>query len=336
MTVELSIIIPSLNRPVRLMQCLLSIRRMLDHCQVVSEVLLVDDGSNNTVAARYAEISRELDCILVRTTGLGPSGARNTGALKAKGDWIYFVDDDIILLQNTLSWWSESKEVLYAGYQGITKVDSQLQWNQASPSASDFEGGFGSGNIIYRRELFIKLGGFDESYFLKSLGIHFREDTDLGLRFVREGYDIPVNRQMLAHHPSSDIKDPWFILKDALKYYFEPYFKLRNPEARKWIGTAFKRGVLGTFQLRGLVSLLILFLAPFTVLNVVIVVPLIILYLLLSYLLFRKLSFESEFLIYVPVVLLCYPWIHSLSYLIGYFFGPKNPKLMITERGFDS
>ena len=50
MSVELSIIIPSLNRPVKLIQCLTSIRIMLEHCQVLSEVLLVDDGSTEDMA----------------------------------------------------------------------------------------------------------------------------------------------------------------------------------------------------------------------------------------------------------------------------------------------
>lgn len=332
MSVELSIIIPSLNRPVKLIQCLTSIRIMLEHCQVLSEVLLVDDGSTEDMAKRYTQISQEFDCLLIRTKGLGPSGARNIGAMKANGEWIYFIDDDVILSENALSWWPEVKGTLCAGYQGVTKVDSQLEWTQVSPSTSDFEGGFGSGNIIYRRDLFIELGGFDEAYFLKSAGIHFREDTDLGLRFIREGYDIPVNKKMLAYHPSSELRDPWFILRDARKYYFESYFKSRNPEGTKWIGTAFRKGILGTFQLRGFISMLILILAPLIILNKAVVVPLLILYLLLGYVLFRKLSFEFEFLIYVPVVLLSYPWIHSLSYLVGYLFGPKVPKFINSER----
>lgn len=329
---ELSIIVPSLNRPRQVSECLASIFRMLSVTDLIYELVLVDDGSSPVFQNQYVALADQYGSRLIRTSGLGPSGARNLGAIEAEGEWLYFIDDDVILSEDALKWWRFTDKSSSAGYQGITRVAQRIDWSKANPSASNFEHGFGSGNIIYNRELFLKLGGFDQSYFLKGLGLHFREDTDLGLRFLRAGYEIPLETRMLAYHPPAEEQDPWFLLRDARKYYFEPYFKLRNPEFKEWIGGFFHKGILGTFQLRGLVSMALVMIMPISTLWWHGLIPVIlILYLVLGILIFRRLSISKGFLIYAPWLLLLYPWVHGFSYLAGYFFGPNSPRLIRPE-----
>ena len=181
----------------------------------------------------------------------------------------------------------------------------------------------------------LELGGFDEAYFVTTFGIHFREDTDLGLRFLRNGHELPVVDQMSAKHPPKEQKDPWFLLNDARKYFLEPYFKIRNPEASFWIGSAFVKGRLGTYQLRGAISLLFVSLIPFLkLLWPVVPIVLLGLYILLSFLIFRGIKLRHNFWGYAPALLILYPLVHGFCYIAGFIFGPRKPiliKKVITE-----
>ncbi len=326
---ELSVIIPSRNRPQQLLVCLQSVIRMFSLTSLSYELIVVDDGSNLAFRQQYLELKSTYTINFLNSGGNGPAAARNLGALNAQGEWIYFIDDDVIIDESSLIWWSKTHLPSVAGYQGITRVKESAEWNEVIPSRTDFVDGFGSGNIIYKRDLFLRLGGFDEAYFLPAFGIHFREDTDLGLRFLRHGYELPVTESMSAKHPSKKHKDPWFLITDARKYFLEPYFKFRNPEASHWIGSAFKKGKLGTYQSRGAISLLFVFLLPLTgPLWQIVPTILLILYILLSLLIFRGIRLGRNFWIYVPVLLLFYPLVHGTSYLLGLIFGPKKPKLI--------
>ncbi len=337
---EFSVVIPSRDRPVNLVRCLESIKKMFALTSLRYELIIVDDGSKRTVRKYYEELSTKHNTKLLNSGGNGPSAARNLGATRSEGKWIYFIDDDVILDEKSLQWWGAKNLSPVAGYQGITRVNECPDWSEIQPSRADFIDGFGSGNIIYRRDLFLKLRGFDEAYFLRHFGIHFREDTDLGLRFLRNGYVLPVVEQMSAKHPPHNHKDPWFLLKDARKYFFEHYFKQRNPEASSWIGTAFIKGKLGTYQLRGSISLLFVSLLPL-IMSLWPIVPLIllVLYFLLSLIIFRGINLTSNFWVYAPIILICYPLIHGFSYLAGCIFGPRNPRLIdkaFTESNNDS
>ena len=326
---EFSVVIPSRNRPENLMVCLESIVRMFALTSISYEMIIVDDGSNLNVRKHYIELSEQYNTKLLNSRGSGPSAARNLGAITAQGEWIYFIDDDVIMDEKSIQWWPTQNRTEGAGYQGITRVHKSPNWSHIRASTADFVDGFGSGNIIYRRDLFLKLGGFDEAYFLKSFGIHFREDTDLGLRFVRNGYNLPVVDQMTANHPAHDSRDPLFLLKDARKYFFEPYFKRRNPEASSWIGSPFVKGRLGTYQLRGSISILFVSLLPL-VNYLWPLVPgiLLFLYFVLSLIIFRSLTLTPSFWGYAPLILIFYPIIHGFSYLIGFIFGPRGPRLI--------
>jgi GT2 family glycosyltransferase len=190
--------------------------------------------------------------------------------------------------------------------------------NKVSASLQDFVGGFGSGNILYRKEIFFQCGGFDENYWIPGNKVHFREDTDLGLRMSKFG-EVFLFSSLEAYHPCHGCSK-WFVLKDALKYSLEPYFLKRNPDAKLWIGSWNKPGRLGTRQTRGMLSIFIIFITLVSFFVPQLVYFLVLLIALVGVLVFRRYKLSTCSLYLMPILALAYPYVHGFSYLYGWFF----------------
>ena len=100
---RISIIIPTLNRPVGLLRLLGSVRSQ-DFLNF--ECIVVDDGSNAETLETYKEIWKELDPrFILHQKNLsdrrsGPSFSRNTGIGLATGHFLAFCDDDDIWIRD--------------------------------------------------------------------------------------------------------------------------------------------------------------------------------------------------------------------------------------------
>ena len=123
----LSIIVPLYNSEVFLPKCVESLLHQdipLDEY----EIILVNDGSpdgSKALAEDYA--SKYSNIVVLSQENKGTSGARNTGLRYATGKYVYFVDPDDYILENSLrvvleKMEEESLDVLRFGY---TEVDEQ-------------------------------------------------------------------------------------------------------------------------------------------------------------------------------------------------------------------
>lgn len=125
----LSIIVPLYNSEKYLPKCLDSLVAQ-DISPNDYEIILVDDGSpdnSRLVAEEYA--SRHSNIIVLSQPNKGTSGARNTGLRQAAGKYVYFVDPDDYILENSLkepleTMEKESLDVLRFAY---TEVDEQYR-----------------------------------------------------------------------------------------------------------------------------------------------------------------------------------------------------------------
>ena len=88
-----SVVIPTYGRPRQLTACLQSLAR-LDDSRGAFEVIVVDDGSETPPQAAIAAAGVRLDVALLQQSHAGPAAARNAGALKARGAFLAFTDDD--------------------------------------------------------------------------------------------------------------------------------------------------------------------------------------------------------------------------------------------------
>lgn len=97
---DISVIIPVYNVEEYLEECLESFKNQGD---VSLEIIMIDDGSTDSsgeIADRYAEENENYSVYHIENGGLGH--ARNYAVTLAKGKYIFFVDSDDIIPENTL------------------------------------------------------------------------------------------------------------------------------------------------------------------------------------------------------------------------------------------
>lgn len=225
-TPSISVIVPFRNAAVYLEGCLdaLAHSRGCDY-----ELILVDDGSTDSsldIARRYG------GTILTFAAARGPAFARNRGAESAAGRILFFTDADVICHPDTLAraraQLDADKDLaaVIGSYDDAPAADNFFSryknlthhWvhQNSQAEASTFWTGCGA----VRREIFLELGGFDESYARSSI-----EDIEFGYRLRSRGYRIRLCRQLTVKHAKrwtlagimrSDIRDraiPWTVLQ---------------------------------------------------------------------------------------------------------------------------
>jgi len=185
---------------------------------VPDEVLLVDnaskDGSERAACDRYPSLR------LIRlASNEGPCPARNAGLAAARNPWVLLLDNDAVLLPETLEllaraaelhpsaavlqprsvFASEPSRVHYDGgslhYVGLFSLRNfYVPLAEAAGKGTLEVGGAVSVALLVRREPLLALGGFDPAFFI------LFEDLDLSLRLRAAGHAIFSVEDALVHH----------------------------------------------------------------------------------------------------------------------------------------
>src|SRR5688572_26600104 len=96
-----SIVLPTYRRHLQLEACLLGLSR-LDYPREAFEVIVVDDGSENSPEHIVQKFQQSLNVRLLRQKHSGPATARNTGSASANHRFVFFIDDDCVPLPDLL------------------------------------------------------------------------------------------------------------------------------------------------------------------------------------------------------------------------------------------
>jgi glycosyltransferase involved in cell wall biosynthesis len=171
MKINISIIIPTLNRPNQIQSL---VGRINDCIQDSEEVIFIDD-SNVRIEEEISEIASFSFRYLHRGEKLGVSSARNEGARLASGDYLIFFDDDD---QFSSSWLSDYRDRISSKFDLVycdmvlVKTDGSktLVKNENQKRAIVIPGAW-----MIKKSLFIDSGGFDER-------LKFGENTELFFR----------------------------------------------------------------------------------------------------------------------------------------------------------
>jgi len=189
---HVSVIIPHLNEPDELRQCLRSLERQRQS-GIPFEVIVVDNGSAGLPTHVCAEFpGTRLEC--ERRPGPGP--ARNRGAEVARADLLAFIDCDCMAAEG---WISAIAEFMDA-HQGIDFIGGDIRIRPVRPDRLTaveayelqfsyrnrlyvMQHGFAAtGNMAVRAAVFRAVGPFG--------GIDTMEDTEWGKRATAQGYRI--------------------------------------------------------------------------------------------------------------------------------------------------
>lgn len=203
-----------------------SVRAILESDEPVEEVWVIDNGSHDGTVEALRRFGSSLPTtrlqVLDPGTNLGFGAANNLGIRQTQADYVAFINSDAFVERDTLQRLREHLE-LYptVGVVGprLLHVDGSAQESRfAFPSPlrawmenvgvdglirKSFGRWFRGGDhpdwlsgacLMMRRDLFERLGGFDEGFFLYS------EETDLQYRIRAVGWDIQRVSHCTAVH----------------------------------------------------------------------------------------------------------------------------------------
>lgn len=221
--IDLSVVIPTFNRRQMLRRCLDGLSRQ-SYPADRFEVIVVDDGSTDGTAEMANRCAGRLSLKVVPQPNRGAASARNRGIDCAAGEYILFVDDDIVLEPDCLARHVSAQQER-GGIVGIGRLTLRLAhggdgfsrwfgrwWNahyqrlEQSGTATWID--CFSGNLSAPRVELLQIGGFTTE-------LHRGEDVELGYRLSRRGLSIVYLPQ--ARGRQEYVKRSRDILADAYR-----------------------------------------------------------------------------------------------------------------------
>jgi glycosyltransferase involved in cell wall biosynthesis len=192
-----SIVIPCFNSIGTISYVLKSIYLQEFDCPY--EILIIDDGS--TVPVKHFAEHKKVRYYYKKNSGV--SGARNYGVNKAKYKYICFIDSDDIWTEGKIRHQLELIKLHELSFLG-TSFDNKSYFNKnclfkISPIALPLRWWPHISTVIIDKDLFIKLGQFDES-------MKYAEDGDFLMRVAKSNnlYVTSYNGVSRAIHKSSN------------------------------------------------------------------------------------------------------------------------------------
>jgi GT2 family glycosyltransferase len=211
-----SVIIPSFNRRRDLVRCIVSLQKQTS---VTLEIIVVDDCSEDDTREFLS-----LNCSDVRVISCirryGPSHLRNFGLREANGEFILFLDSDVVLprkdiVQKMVEALSHDRNIgeiggeipiylnimdeargkrrdLFGKNHNVISKKHETSVNQMKDCTY-----LATCNCMVRKEVAFEVGGFDPYY--KFGG----EDADFGFSILQKGYSNKVSFAFGVHHHRS-------------------------------------------------------------------------------------------------------------------------------------
>lgn len=210
-----TIIIPTYNRKELVIKTLASIENQT-YPKKRFEVIVVDDGSTDGTKNMILNLKKttQIDISYFRQSNKGPAAARNLGIKNSKGDYLYFVDDDIELSPVCLEEHMKSHEKEDVAVLGYTVWSDQIDVTDfmkfIAPNGFLFNYGliknpqdcgygcFWTNNISIHKH-WLKDDMFDEEFYPEK-GKPIMEDAELAYRLSKKGLRIVLNKKALAYH----------------------------------------------------------------------------------------------------------------------------------------
>lgn len=242
------------------------------------ELIFVDDGSeDNTLSVIQERVSRiNIPAKVFHSSWRGLGHARNMVAANAEGDYILWVDGDMVLardfVRKLVKFMEQHPEV------GITKGEQALEpggnllatletYARAAGRMVDYQSekarskALGTGGSIYRIEALTQVGGFDEN--LRG----YNEDWDIEIRARSAGWSLLTTNAKFLDYERHGLTWKSLWSRYWLRGYYTHYFLHKNrgllKHYRMFPPAAFLLGLLHAHKLFKLTNEKKVFLSPF-------------------------------------------------------------------------
>lgn len=260
---DFSVVIISYNGREFLKKCLESIKKSV---LAPRQIIVVDDFSSDGTEEMVKKEFNFIEFIR-NGRNLGPTVSRNRGAKLSKGKYVVFIDNDILVKPETFSKMVEFMEShTDAGIAGA-KIIPKMWWNMGYDPNNfrevvgyfigfllkifprfqqlkvfsmkfilnywDYDKTLPVGWVIescfiIKREIFERINGFDERFFM------YYEGPDLCRRVRNEGLKVYFYPEAIVdafeNHTHNEIKRSFFLTKAKYLFYKKHYFyKRSNP-----------------------------------------------------------------------------------------------------------
>ncbi|MEP6696056.1 MAG: HAD-IIIA family hydrolase [Pseudonocardiales bacterium] len=204
---SVSVVIPTI-RPDLLRNCLGSLAGA--NGPLPGEVVVVDDRPHTGWPLDVdvpGKLARRIS--VHRGPARGPAAARNVGWRVATGDWIAFLDDDVVV---SPTWLADLAADLAEMLQDVAASQGRIHVPlPAGRRPTDWERNiagletarWATADMAYRRSVLAAVGGFDERFRRA-----YREDADLALRVRAAGHRLTVGERRVGHPPRPA---PWTV-----------------------------------------------------------------------------------------------------------------------------
>jgi GT2 family glycosyltransferase len=205
-----SVVIPTYNRLGRLRHVIAALEQQAYPTDAY-EVIVVSDGSTDGTDAYLEALHSTMRLRWFPQANRGPAAARNAGIQKASGEFIVFIDDDVVpgpqlLGEHARSHHEAAQDVVVLGPlltpEGF-EMAPWVRWEQemlmkqySAMLRGDWTATarqFYTGNASLRRSHILAAGGFDE-------GFRRAEDVELAYRLANMGLDFVFNLQAAGMH----------------------------------------------------------------------------------------------------------------------------------------
>lgn len=241
---NISIIIPTYKRKKYVIALLESLKGKVPKG---IEVLIVEQTQNNKTAfscvAKKSHVS--LKYFFLKKPSM--THARNIGIKNAKGEIVFFLDDDCLLKTKISSFINNFTNKKIVAVAGRSLAEGQkIESDRNNTGSISFFGSFSDGysskipqyidtvigcNMAWRKDILQQLGGFDEQF----TGNALREESDMSLRAKKNGYKVVFNPEVEVLHVRAESGGARKT-EGRLQWYFdffsnETYFFLKH---RPW------------------------------------------------------------------------------------------------------
>jgi len=194
---DISIQICSYNRKNVLRKCLEALCK-LNYDRNKFELILVDDGSNDGAGQMIKDLNLPINHKYIYQENQGLAVARNKGIRAAEGQYILFIDDDIIadpeLLNEHMRFHRKYMRSVVKGW--VNHVDDLDNIKGPQFTWADFSTAFfWTSNVSVERKYLLQVGLFDEDF--REYGW---EDLELGIRLRKIGLTSRFNKKAIVYH----------------------------------------------------------------------------------------------------------------------------------------